>query len=166
MLARRTRLRGKRPNPGVDRFSAREQECSQRGEEMGEVQCQIDSIRIGVACPERTLILRPKDVDSYLCIWISASQAEILADQLHGRPAKKKDLDGFLADNNAVDSDIECATIYLENNTFYARVLLSGHSGPYEVRCPIGIALALAVRADAPILVDEALFDRAGVRLS
>lgn len=28
---------------------------------------------------------------------------------------------------------------------------------------PLGLALALAVRANAPILVDEALFDRAGV---
>jgi len=33
-------------------------------------------------------------------------------------------------------------------------------------RIPLGLALALAVRANAPILVDEALFDRAGVCLS
>jgi len=31
---------------------------------------------------------------------------------------------------------------------------------------PLGLALDLAVRTNAPILVDETLFDRAGVRLS
>jgi hypothetical protein len=30
----------------------------------------------------------------------------------------------------------------------------------------LGLALALAVRANAPILVDEVLFDRAGVPLA
>ena len=133
---------------------------------MAQVQCQVDSIRVAAACPELALILKPKEVDSYLPIWISPSQAEILADQLHGRPDKKKDLDLFLADNNATDSNIERTTIYLDNNTFFARVLLSGHAGHYEVKCPIGLALALAVRTNAPILVDEALFDRAGVRLT
>ena len=133
---------------------------------MVQVRCEIDSIRFAAAVPRRTLILKPKDAASYLPIWISPSQADILADQLHGRPDKKKDLDLFLGGINAADSDIECATIYLEDNTFFAKVLLSRHHKPYEVSCPIGLALALAVRANAPILVDDALFDRAGVRLS
>ncbi len=133
---------------------------------MAQVEAEIDSIRLAAACPQRTLILKQKDADSYLPIWISPSQTGILADQLHGRPDKNKDLDLFLGDINAADSDIECTTIYLENNTFFAKVILSRHYRPYEVRCPIGLALALAVRASAPILVDEVLFDRAGVRLS
>ena len=133
---------------------------------MAQVQCEIDSIRVAAACPERTLILRPKDQDSYLPIWISPSQAEILADQLHGRPHKAVELDLFLADRNAAAADIGGAVIHLECATFHATILLSQHGKDYETECPIGIALALAVRANAPILVDEALFDRAGVRLS
>jgi len=133
---------------------------------MAQLQCEVDSIRVAAACSELALILKPKEVDSYLPIWISPSQAEILADQLHRRPDSKKELDTFLASNNATDSDISCATIYLEGNTFFARVLLSRPPKPYEVRCPIGLALALAVRANAPILVDEALFEKVGVRLS
>ena len=45
-------------------------------------------------------------------------------------------------------------------------VMLWRRSGVDEVRCPIGPAHALAVRANAPILVDDALSDKAGVRLS
>jgi len=134
---------------------------------MGEVQCIVDSIRVATSCPdELTLILKRKNGDSYVPVWLSQRQGEILANELHGRPDSKKELDAFLADNNATDSDIGCATIYLEHNSFFAKVLLSRHHRPYEVRCPIGLALALAVRANAPILVDDALFDRAGVCLS
>jgi len=134
---------------------------------MGEVQCIVDSIRVATSCPdELTLILKRKNGDSYVPIWISQQQGQTLANELHGRPDSKKELDAFLADNNATDSDIACATIYLEHNSFFAKVLLSRHHRPYEVRCPIGLALALAVRANAPILVDDALFDRAGVCLS
>jgi bifunctional DNase/RNase len=124
----------------------------------------VDSIRVAAACPELTLILRPKDVDSYLPIWISPSQAEILADQLHGRPDKDAELDLFLANSNAASADIRGTVIHLEGATFHATILLSQHGRDYEAECPIGIALALACRANAPILVDEALFDRAGVR--
>jgi bifunctional DNase/RNase len=133
---------------------------------MAEVQCEIDSIRVAAACPELTLILKSKGTDGYLPIWISQPQADILAGQLHGRSDKNKDLDLFLDGVDAADSNIECASVYLEGNTFFAKVLISRHPVPYEVSCPIGLALALAVRANAPILVDGALFDRAGVRLT
>jgi bifunctional DNase/RNase len=133
---------------------------------MAQVQCEIDSVRVAAACPELTLILKSKDSDGYLPIWISPPQADILADQLHGRCDKRKDLDLLLGGINAADSNIECARVYLEGNTFFAKVLFSRHPVPCEVSCPIGLALALAVRADAPILVDDALFDKAGVRLT
>lgn len=134
---------------------------------MAHVEATIDSIRVAAASPERMLILKEKGEDNYLSIWVSPSHAEILAAQLHRRPDKKKDLALFLTTISAADADdIKCTTIYLEDTTFYGKVLLSRHGRSYGVRCPIGVALALAVRTNAPILVDEALFDKAGVRLS
>ena len=74
---------------------------------MGEVQCIVDSIRVATSCPdELTLILKRKNGDSYVPIWISQQQGQTLANELHGRPDSKKELDAFLADNNATDSDI------------------------------------------------------------
>jgi bifunctional DNase/RNase len=131
---------------------------------MAQVETTIDSIRVTTASPERTIILQQKGADCYLPFWVSPSQADILAAQLQGRPDKSTDPDLFLANINAADSDIKGATIHLENNTFYAKLLLSHHDEPYEVRCPMGIALTLACRVEAPILVEEALFEKAGVR--
>ena len=134
---------------------------------MTQVRCRIDSIRIAEACPdELTLILkREGEGSTYLPIWIDQHQAQILADELHGKPDSKKELDSFLTDSGATDSAIGCTTVYLKGDAFFAKVLLSPHTIPREVGCSIGVALALAVRDNAPILVDDALFDRAGVDL-
>jgi len=132
---------------------------------MAQVETTIDSIRVTTASPERTIILKQKGAECYLPFWASSYQADILAAQLQGRPDKSIDPDLFLANINASDSNIKCVTIHLENDTFYAKLLLSRHDEPYEVKCPIGIALTLAYRAEAPILVDEALFNKVGVTL-
>ena len=134
---------------------------------MAQVRCKIDSIRVAAACPdELTLILRETDGYSYVPVFISQQQGEIPANELHGQPDSTNQLEAFLSDNNATLSDIGSAAVYLEGNTFFAKVLLSPDGMPHEVRCPMGIALALAVRARAPILLDDEVFDRAGVRLS
>jgi hypothetical protein len=88
---------------------------------MAQVQCVIDSIRVGVACPgERTLILKQKEgANTYLPVWISQHEGQTLANELHEQPDSKKELDVFLADNNATGSDIGCAEIYLEHNSFF-----------------------------------------------
>ena len=132
---------------------------------MAQVETAVDSIRVAAVSPERTIILKQKrGAECYLPFWVSPYQADILADQLNGRPDKSTDPDLFLANINATDSDIECVTMQLGNNAIYAKILLSRQDEPHEVKCPTGIALTLACRANAPILVDEALFDEAGVR--
>ena len=134
---------------------------------MAEVQCTVDSIRVAEAFPdERTLILRRKHADGYVPNFIRRHQGEILADELNGRPDSSSKLEAFLSRSNCTESDIGSTTIYLEGNSFFAKVLLSPDRKPHEVRCPIGIALALAVRAAAPIFLDERVFENAGVCLS
>ena len=131
---------------------------------MTRIETEIDCIRVAAACPERTIILRPKrGAECYLPVWVSPSQAGILAASLQGQPDGSTACDLFLASINAADTDIKGVTVHLENNAFCAKMLLSREDRPSEVECPIGIALALASRVEAPILVDEALFGKAGV---
>lgn len=86
---------------------------------MGEVQCIVDSIRVAGVCPdELTLILRHEGSDSYIPIWLTVSQAAIVASQLHGQPDSREELAAFLASRNATCSDIQCTTAYLEDHTF------------------------------------------------
>jgi len=134
---------------------------------MAEVQCTVDSIRVAEALPDAlTLILRKRQADDFVPIIISKLQGQILADELHGRPDSSTELEAFLSRSNCTESDIGSATIHLEGSSFIAKVLLSPDRRPHEVRCPIGIALALAVRAGAPIFVDQRVFENAGACLS
>lgn len=130
---------------------------------MAQVETIVDSIRVGAISPERTIILQQKGAECYLPFWVSSSQADILASQLHGRSDKSIDPDLFLTNINATDSNIKCVTIHLEHSNYYTKILLSRHGNLYEVKCPMGVALTLACRSNAPILVDEALFGKAGV---
>jgi len=58
--------------------------------------CEVDSIRIAIVCPDQvTLILRQKGASSHVRIWISQHESRTLAG------------------NNATDSGIGLATVYL-----------------------------------------------------
>jgi len=135
-----------------------------KGHSMALIETTIDSIRCTTARPERTIILKQKGAENYLPIWASSSQADILAAEIQGQPSTAPDL--FLANINAANSKIKSVTIHLENDTFYAKLLLHQQAKLAEAKCPIGIALTLAFRAGALILVDEMLFDKAGLKLS
>ena len=135
--------------------------------EMTQVRCKADSIRVAAACPdELTLILRTKgESNVYLPVRVDRHEGQILADKLNGRPDSKRALDSFLADKGVTDSGLGSTTIYLKDNTFFAKAPLTPHTRPHEFGCSIGVAVALAMRANAPILVDDTLFDRPGVGL-
>ncbi len=117
---------------------------------MVQVEVTIDSVRRGMPTNVWAVILKEKGADRYLPIWVSQSQADILTGELQERPDKSIDPDRFLA-NIAAAADIKCVGIYLGNDAFYAKLLLSHHNEPYEVRCPISVALALATRTKTPI---------------
>jgi len=132
---------------------------------MAQVKTTIDSIRATTASSERTIILKQKGAECYLPFWVSSSQADIVSRELI-EPIRNTAPDLFLNNINATDSKIKSVTIHLENNVYYATLVLSRQDKHHAVKCPMGIALALAVRAAAPIYVDEAVLDKAGLTLT
>jgi len=53
----------------------------------------------------------------------------------------------------------------LKSDTFYAKIILNVDGGKLEIDSRPSDALALAVRAEAPIYADEAVLDKAGILL-
>ena len=53
----------------------------------------------------------------------------------------------------------------LKNDTFYAKIILNVDGGLVEVDSRPSDALAVAVRVEAPIYVEEAVLDKAGILL-
>jgi bifunctional DNase/RNase len=139
---------------------------------MAQVAVTIDAVRRGTLRDAWALILKERvaeeypAIERYLPIWISPPQADIIIGELLQRPDKSTTPDVFSASINATEFEIECVTIHLGGETFYAWLQLCHYDEVREVKCPIAVAVALASRTGASILVNEATWDKAALTVN
>ncbi|HEY54950.1 MAG TPA: bifunctional nuclease family protein [Dehalococcoidia bacterium] len=131
------------------------------------IEMTIDSIRVSLMNYQRVVILKEKDSDRYLPIWIGPAEADAIAVKLQDvtvpRPLTHDLLRSVIDTLGATISSIIVSE--LKNDTFYAKIVLSVDGGQMEVDSRPSDALALAVRADVPIYADEVVLDKAGILL-
>jgi len=131
------------------------------------IEMVIDSIRVSLMNYQRVVILKEKLADRYLPIWIGAPEADAIAVKLQRvsvpRPLTHDLLNSVIDTLGASINSI--AVTDLKNDTFFAKIYLDMDSGQLEVDSRPSDALALAVRVDAPIFVDESVLDKAGILL-
>jgi bifunctional DNase/RNase len=53
----------------------------------------------------------------------------------------------------------------LQNDTFFAKITIQANGSTTEIDCRPSDAVALAVRAEVPIYVEESVLDKAGILL-
>ena len=127
----------------------------------------IESIRVSLMNYNRVVVLKEKDADRYLPIWIGAAEADAIAVRLQGvtvaRPMTHDLITNLLHDMGAqVTRVLVCE---LSNDTFYARISLAADGRELEIDARPSDAIAVAVRSEVPIYVEEAVLDQAGVTL-
>ena len=131
------------------------------------VEMTIDSIRVSLMNYQRVVILKEKETDRYLPIWIGPAEADAIAVKLQGvnvpRPLTH---DLLISVIDALGANVNSIVVNdLKNDTFYAKINLDIDGGKMEVDSRPSDALALAVRVDAPIYVEESVLDKAGILL-
>jgi len=131
------------------------------------VEMTIDSIRVSLMNYQRVVILKEKGTDRYLPIWIGPAEADAIAVKLQGatvpRPLTHDLLSSVVSTLGAtVNSIVVCD---LKNDTFFAKIILNVDGKQMEVDSRPSDALALAVRVDVPIYVDDTVLDKAGILL-
>jgi len=131
------------------------------------IEMTIDSIRVSLMNYQRVVILREKMADRYLPIWIGPSEADAIAVKLQGvsvpRPLTHDLLSSVV---DALGASVNSVIVNdLQNDTFYAKINLDLGGVQMEVDSRPSDALALAVRVEAPIYVEEVVLDRAGILL-
>ena len=131
------------------------------------IEMSIESIRVSLRNYSRVVILREKDAERYLPIWIGPAEADAIAVRLQevsvGRPLTHDLLASVIGELGAeIRSVVVCD---LTNDTFYARVRLDHDGRELEIDSRPSDAIALAVRAEVPIFAEEAVLERAGVLL-
>lgn len=131
------------------------------------IEMTIDSIRVSMMNYQRVVILKEKNSDRYLPIWIGPSEADAIAVKLQGvnvpRPLTHDLLHSVIDTLGASVNSIIVTN--LKNDTFYAKIILNVDGGQMEVDSRPSDALALAVRVEAPVYVEESVMDKAGIML-
>ena len=131
------------------------------------IEMTIDSIRMSLMNYQRVVILKEKDGERYLPIWIGPAEADSIALKLQDvkvpRPMTHDLLCSAIEALGATVSSI--IVNELRNDTFYARILLIVDGKDMEIDSRPSDAIALAVRVKAPIYAEEAVLDKAGILL-
>jgi bifunctional DNase/RNase len=127
----------------------------------------IESIRVSLTNYQRVVILKEKDSDRYLPIWIGPAEADAIAVRLQdvsvARPLTHDLLRQVI---DELGAQVEYIYVNdLSNDTFFARIMLKVNGRNLEVDSRPSDAIALAVRAEVPIYADESVLEKAGVRL-
>ncbi len=100
-----------------------------------------------------------------LPIWIGALEGQNIAIALAGeKPPRPLTPDLLLSVLEVLGGKLERVEITeLKDNTFYARLIINARGMEYEIDARPSDAIALALRAGAPILVDEGLLEEHAV---
>ncbi len=128
----------------------------------------VDSIRVSPQNYQRVVILKEKESDRYLPIWIGPAEADAIAVKLQDLSVPRPlthDLLGTIIDilGGTIDHILVSD---LQNDTFYAKITINAKNGESkEIDCRPSDAVALAVRAKVPIFANEEVMDKAGIHL-
>ena len=131
------------------------------------VEMTIESIRVSLMNYQRVVILREKDSDRYLPIWIGPVEADAIAVRLQDVQVARPLTHDLLRDAiGQLGATVEYVVVNdLSNDTFFARIMLQVDGRSVEIDSRPSDAIALAVRAQVPIFADEAVLEKAGVKL-
>ena len=131
------------------------------------IEMVVDSIRVSLMNYQRVVILKERAAERYLPIWIGPAEADAIAVKLQGatvpRPLSHDLLYSVIGALGATLNSIVIND--LKSDTFYAKIILNVDGGQMEVDSRPSDAIALAVRAEVPIYVEEAVLDKAGILL-
>ena len=127
----------------------------------------IDSIRVSLMNYQRVVILKEKESDRYLPIWVGPAEADAIAVKLQDvsvpRPLTHDLLGSVISSLGA--SVLHITVSDLQNDTFFAKVSIQVNDRSVDVDSRPSDAIALAVRAQAPIYVADDVLDKAGIKL-
>lgn len=131
----------------------------------GLVEVTIDSIRVSLMSTHRVVILKDAESERYLPIWIGPFEADAITVELQevevARPLTHDILKNVINELGGKVLRVEISD--LRNDIFYATLIIETKGKVLEVDSRSSDALALAVRARAPIYVHEAVMTKGAI---
>ncbi|MGI8644003.1 MAG: bifunctional nuclease family protein [Thermomicrobiales bacterium] len=129
------------------------------------IETVVESIRVSLVNQNRVVILKELEGSRHLPIWIGVYEAEAIAMEIQGvtaaRPLPYDLVKAAIAD---LGGEIErVAVTELSDEIYYARIFVRQGDRSVEIDSRPSDAIAIAVRAQVPILVAEQVMDQASL---
>lgn len=125
---------------------------------------EVMGVRVEMPTNQPIVLLRERDGDRYLPIWIGAAEATAIAYVQQGVvPPRPLTHDLFIDVLTQLGHTVAAVRIdSLVNNVFFATLILDSGT---EVSARPSDAIAIALRAGAPVYAEAAVLDDAGVHM-
>ena len=129
------------------------------------VEVEIDSVRVSLTNQQRIVILKEKDQERYLPIWIGLYEAEAITIALQEiQVARPQTHDLLKTLINSLDADLlRVEVISLSDDVFYGNLVLNINGEIHQIDCRPSDALALAARTQVPVMISEDVMRQAGI---
>lgn len=129
------------------------------------IEMVIDSLRVSLTNQQRIVILKSKDEDQYLPIWVGPFEAEAITIALQevevARPQTHDLLNRVF---QTLKANIQRVVISdLRDDVFYATIITEMNGNLLEIDARPSDAIALALRAHVPILVASKVMKEAAI---
>ena len=131
------------------------------------IEMSVEFVRVSMQNYNRVVILKEKEAERYLLIWIGPAEAEAIAMRLGDvQPPRPQTHDLLVNIIESLQARVSHVLVNdLNNDTFYARIVLEVNGRSVEIDSRTSDAIALAVRTQVPIYAEESVLERAGTLL-
>ena len=129
------------------------------------IEMTIDRIGVSLNSYQRVVILKEKEAERRLIIWIGPAEAESIAIKMQNvrvpRPLTHDLLNSVIPELGGEVRHILISS--LQDDTYFAQIIVRHGEKDLEIDCRPSDAVALAVRAGVPIYAADEVVDEAGV---
>lgn len=129
------------------------------------IEVSVDSIRIHMPTAQHLVILKEKEADRYLPIWIGSAEAQAIATKISGNTVGRPLTHDLMA-TAFIDLGISIKRIVvtkLADQVYYARLYVKQNGRDLDFDARPSDAIALAVRVECPIFVASEVMESAGI---
>ncbi|HOF64335.1 MAG TPA: bifunctional nuclease family protein [Dermatophilaceae bacterium] len=125
------------------------------------IEVEVMGVRVDMPTNQPIVVLREREGDRYLPIWVGAAEATAIAYVQQGiEPPRPLTHDLMATLLTSLDHTLTVVRVdRLVEKVFFATLLIDGH----EVSARPSDGIALALRVGCPVLVAPAVMDEAGI---
>jgi bifunctional DNase/RNase len=128
----------------------------------------IYGVSFDIVGKQPIVLLKTADGNKFLPIWIGHSEAAAILMKLKGASTPRPMTHDLLTD---VLSQLEARVVRitvteLRDSTFYASITIQQDGSELEVDSRPSVAIALAVRAEAPIFADDRVIEESAIEFA